>query len=582
MNAKDSMPTHLTVREALLAHAALKPDEVFLTFFESKDSTEQSWTYGQTLQESWRIAHLILAEGFREGDRLLLVYPASPDYIFALFACQLIGVVPVPVYPPGNRKHLDRLHKIIASCRAEGILTKTEDNERLRSLMDELMVQKTVRVIIRTDQARLQDGDTVAVALGDRDRVCLLQYTSGSTGDPKGVVVTESSVRHNAANQHISMAGQLSGPTLAWLPLYHDFGLIGALFQSIIWGYPFICFSSYLFVQRPHVWLRLIDKHRAVRTGAPNFAFEHCVQRILPSQIEGLDLSCLKLAFCGGEPIRSATLDAFSRKFSPYGFDPKAFVPCYGLAEATLLVSMNSAFTGKRSMPLSREDLAARKVTPTRADAADALEVVSCGSVPENMSLAIVDPDSKRRCPPNTVGEIWVSGPSLAKGYWNRPDLTEQVFAARIHEEDGPDPREYLRTGDFGTLIDGELFVTGRLKEVIIINGRNFYPNDIEECLEREQEALEPANSVATSSVVDGREQLMIFAQLKRVGFKGADYNSICKGISVSVTNVFGITPAKVVLVPPGQIPKTSSGKLKRVAIAQQFNQGALKVAHVH
>jgi acyl-CoA synthetase (AMP-forming)/AMP-acid ligase II len=356
-------------------------------------------------------------------------------------------------------------------------------------------------------------------------------------------------------------------------------GLIGSLFQSVIWGYPLVCFMSYMFVQRPHLWLQLISRHKAVRSGAPNFAFQFCLDRVDPSQMDGVDLSSWRLAFCGAEPIRKSTLAAFAEKFAPYGFDARAFMACYGLAEATLLVSSAPPFSGITSQSLSRTGLTVGNFDQVPAGSDGSFDVVDCGVPANSLQVAIVDPQTLQVCPPGKIGEIWVAGPSIADGYW-QSDISDAVFKAQ--RADAPDAGPYLRTGDLGAMQDGRLFVTGRLKEVIIINGRNFYPNDIELCLEESHSEIEKNNSVATTISGDKGESLSIFAQLNRRAVRDCDFDDVCRGISRSVSSTFGITPGRIVLLMPGEMPKSTSGKLQRVSLNHRFEQGALKTAHVH
>jgi acyl-CoA synthetase (AMP-forming)/AMP-acid ligase II len=403
----------------------------------------------------------------------------------------------------------------------------------------------------------------------------LLQYTSGSTAVPKGVMITHANLLHNCEEMQCRLK---LGPAIcgmSWLPPFHDMGLIGCVFQPIYAGFTAHLMSPLTFLQRPIRWLQAISTLRAYVSGGPNFAYDFCARRITTDEKKNLDLSCLKILFTGAEPVHSQTLERFSDAFRDCGFQSDAFYPCYGLAEATLMVSAGRETGAPRVLSLDRTALEANRVVlKDESGARDLCTVVGCGQAGEN--VAIVSPESSAGCAKDLVGEIWVSGASVAKGYWNRPGETQLTFEA-YRADTGMGP--FLRTGDLGFKQDGELFVTGRLKDLIIIAGRNHYPNDIETTVEESHPSIRPGCCAAFTVVVDEQERLVIAVELdRRPAGSGTNPVEVTRAITRAIAEVHDVQIHAIAVLKAGGIPKTSSGKIQRRACQAAFIRGELNL----
>jgi acyl-CoA synthetase (AMP-forming)/AMP-acid ligase II len=363
----------------------------------------------------------------------------------------------------------------------------------------------------------------------NRDTLALLQYTSGSTDDPRGVMVTHGNLLHNSWYSASIARHNENTPQVSWVPFFHDMGLVGGIVAPVVGGYHSYVMAPATFLQKPVRLLKAISRYRAYSAPGPNFAYDLCVDGTTPEECKGLDLSCWKAAWNGAEPIRADTLKRFAEAFAPYGFRPESLVPCYGMAETTLCVSASPV--GERPITLTcrRDALERHSVEPGSHEDSNSTTLVSSGRVGGGMKVEIVNPQTYTRCRPNEVGEIWVSGPSVTRGYWNRTEATLASFGARIEDtQEGP----YLRTGDLGFIHDGELFVSGRLKDLIIIRGRNLYPQDVERVAEQSHPALEPSGCAAFSLDVDGSEELAIVAELRRTERRNVDVQDVFEAVA--------------------------------------------------
>jgi acyl-CoA synthetase (AMP-forming)/AMP-acid ligase II len=406
----------------------------------------------------------------------------------------------------------------------------------------------------------------------DGEALALLQYTSGSTGTPKGVMVSHHNLLANLAGMHDRFGYHAETRAVSWLPPYHDMGLIGGILQPLYTGAPMTLLSPLSFLQRPLRWLRAMSRFQATATGAPNFAYELCVRKIKFEQCEGIDLSRWEAAVNGAEPIRPSTMQRFEEAFGPCGFPREAFLPCYGLAEATLMVTGVSKSEGPVYASVDQAALECHKVVPALPGDEKARSLVGCGHSLPHHSVLIVNPRSLTRCGPTEIGEIWVSGPSVAQGYWGRPKETAETFQAYVTDT-GAGP--YLRTGDLGFMKGGELFVTGRLKEVIIIRGRNHYPHDIEHTVEASHWAVRPGGGAALGVELAGEERLVIVQELEyRSG--NVDRRDVIGAIRQAVAESHGLEVFDVVLVDPGIVPKTTSGKVQRLACRAAYLSGTV------
>ncbi|MEU2252544.1 fatty acyl-AMP ligase [Nocardia xishanensis] len=554
-----------TLAEAISQRAADAADRIAYTFLPDGENESHSWTFGEVEQLSRALAARI-SQDAAPGDRALIVAPDSADFVLAFLACQFAGVVAVPVYPPfpvTSPRRAQTLRTIAEDCGATAVLCAAPEHTRglLTQAVPELDRLRWIGIAADAQGAR--DFEPVPVT---GDDVSFLQYTSGSTSAPKGVVVTHDALMHNQEVIRQSMGFDPETRFVGWLPLFHDMGLMGTVVPVLYSGSRAVLLPPLSFVQRPARWLRAVTRYRATITGGPNFAYELCCRRIPAADREGLDLSSLEVMFNGAEPIRAETLAKFAAEFAGHGFDSNAFYPCYGLAESTLMTTGPRRGTGAVTLTVSRDELAEGRVTP----GADQT-LVGSGRVSLHRELLIVDPDTRIPAPDGQVGEIWIGGPDAALAYWGNEAATSDTFRAEtVAPQSGP----YLRSGDLGALVDGELFVVGRRKDLVIIGGRNYYPQDIEHTVENADPRIRRGCTAAFAVDRAGGEELIVVAEVKADA--DPDIAALTATLRAAVTVDHSITPARVVLVRAGTVPKTSSGKLQRRATRTAFEDGAL------
>lgn len=565
-----------TLVDVLCEQAQQRPDKRLYTFLQDDGQAADHLTFAELEQQARAIA-LHLQEMAPVGSRALLLYPPGLDFIKGLFACLYAGMVAVPLYPPRRNRPDARLLTIVKDTQATLALTNSpilsELEHRLAQAPD-LAALKWLATDTIGDKAA-EDWQAPPI---QGDALALLQYTSGSTTTPRGVMLTHRNLLHNLALIHTFFETTSDSQGVFWLPPYHDSGLIGGILEPLYCGAHNILMSPLAFLQNPFRWLQTISDTQATISGGPNFAYDLCLQQITPEQRATLDLSSWQLAFNGAEPVQARTLAQFSATFAACGFRPEAFYPCYGLAEATIMVSGGK----KAALPLVRTyqktALVESRVIETSVEAEDTRSLVGCGHTASDQQVIIVNPQSRTRCAPDEIGEIWVSGPSVAPGYWQRPEETEAIFQAHLADT-GAGP--FLRTGDLGFLREGELFVTGRLKDLIIIRGRNHYPEDIELTVEQSHPAL-PSNSGAAFSIeVEGQERLVIMIELKR-SQRHASVEEVAAHIRAAIAREHELEVYAVVLLRPGHIPRTSSGKIQRYACRTAFLQETLPTLGVN
>ncbi|MBN3884983.1 MAG: amino acid adenylation domain-containing protein [Nostoc sp. JL34] len=560
-----------TVVEVLRLRSSTQPDRDAFTFLLDGKTEQTTLTYQELDRRSRQIAAQLQALGLA-GERALLLYPAGLDFLVAFFGCLYAGVVAVTAYPPRNERNTPRIKAISIDAQAAIALTTTEILPIVRSLMSQ-----------KTDLESLQWLTTDNLAEGiedawqepsiDRDTLAFLQYTSGSTGTPKGVMISHGNLLHNADTTYQFMEHSPESKFVTWLPMYHDMGLIGGILQPLYGGFPCIIMPPTSFLQRPYRWLQAISHYKGTTSGGPNFAYELCTQKITPEQKETLDLSSWSVAFNGAEPIRYDTLERFAAAFADCGFRKEAFYPCYGMAETTLMVSGVQKATSPIIKTVQKSALESNRVVASSVKDEDVYHFVSCGRVIPELEVAIANPETLSSCKPGEIGEIWVSGPSVGQGYWNRLQETAETFHAYLSDTSvGP----FLRTGDLGFLQNSELFITGRAKDLIIIRGRNLYPQDIELTAERSHSSLHSGASAAFTAEVNNEERLVIVQELK---FRAKpNLEEVISAIRQAVTEEHEVQVYAVVLIKPGSIPKTSSGKIQRRATRTQFQNGELSV----
>ncbi|HEX5715361.1 MAG TPA: amino acid adenylation domain-containing protein, partial [Thermoanaerobaculia bacterium] len=524
-------------------------------------------TYAELDRQAREIGVALAGMG-AAGERVVLLFPPGLEFISAFFGCLYAGAIAVPAYPPRSRG-LPRLRAIMEDARPRMVLTTGELLTKARALLGGLADLPPVSWLA-TESLVERAGEWRQPQI-DGDTIAFLQYTSGSTSTPKGVMVSHANLLHNEEMIRRAFGQSEESVILGWLPLYHDMGLIGNVLQPLYVGAPCILMSPIAFLQQPLRWLAAISRYRATTSGGPNFAYELCVRKITEERRAGLDLSSWRVAFNGAEPVRAETLDRFAETFAPCGFHREAFYPCYGLAEATLF-----AAGGRLEEPSVVAAFASAGLEQGRAEpAAGGRNLVGCGGAWMEQRIEVVDPESATLCPPARSGEIWIAGPSVAGGYWGRPEATERDFGARLAGD--PTAGPFLRTGDLGFFdADGELFVTGRLKDLVILRGRNHHPQDIELTAERAHPALRPGCGAAFSVEIGGEERLIIVQELER----SADVapQEVADAIRSAVAQEHEIQVQEIVLTRMGTIPKTSSGKIQRYACRAGYLAGDLTV----
>ncbi|HEX6287553.1 MAG TPA: AMP-binding protein, partial [Herpetosiphonaceae bacterium] len=552
--------------------ASHQPDQAAYTFL-ADDTSAARLSYAELDRRACVIAAHLQAIGAR-GERALLLYPPGLEYIAALFGCLYAGVVAVPAYPPHAARHDRRLSRLRAIARdAQPLVALT--TSAIRPMGATLSASDPSFHALRwlaTDALAPGVEPSWQAPAVDSASLALLQYTSGSTATPKGVMLSHSNLLHNSSVIQRCFEHTSDSQGVIWLPPYHDMGLIGGILQPLYTGFPVVLMSPVSFLQRPLRWLQAISDYRATTSGGPNFAYELCLRKITPEQRERLDLSSWRVAFNGAEPIRAETLERFTAAFSSAGFRREALYPCYGLAEATLIVSGGHVSTPPISRAFEGAALEQGRVLQAASEQPGSRTLVGCGQAPPDQQIAIVEPQSGVRCQPGQIGEIWVAGPSVAQGYWNQPGETMRTFEARIADTgDGP----FLRTGDLGFLHDGELFITGRIKDLIIIRGRNHYPQDIERTVEECHPALRPGSGAAFTIEVAGEERLIVAHEVERTQ-RRVEIAEVAAAIRQAVAEEHELHVYAVALLKHGGVPKTSSGKVQRHACRAGFVAGSL------
>ncbi|ATB48291.1 non-ribosomal peptide synthetase [Corallococcus macrosporus] len=566
-------PEDATFVDVCRARAAAQPGDWIYTFLD--DAGEQSLSYAE-LDAGARAVAARLQKHLAPGDRALLLYPPGRDYALGFLACLYAGVVAVPAYPPDPMRlgrTLPRLQALIADCGARVALTTTFIVDMVEPLTEGAPDLRSLSWLA-TDAVPASEAEAWRAPVLDGDTVAFLQYTSGSTGTPRGVVLRH---RHLLHNSWLIARGFEASPHpvgVLWLPPYHDMGLIGGLLQPLFRDIPTVLLPPMSFLQRPMGWLEAVSRFGGTVCGGPNFAFDLCVRKSTPEQRAALDLSRWEVAFCGAEPVRADTLERFADAFAPAGFRREAFYPCYGLAEGTLIVSGGARSEAPVVRRFARDGLLLGEARAPEQDAAETV-LVGCGQSLGDQDVRVVDPRTCRPCEPGRVGELWVKGPSVADGYWRRPEETARTFHGRLAgSEEGP----YLRTGDLGVIDGGEVFITGRLKDLLVLRGRNFYPQDLEHSAERSHPGVRPGCGAAFAVDVAGEERLVLVQEVAaRVGTAEAA-EEVVTSIRAALGDLHGLSTHAVVLITAGSLPKTSSGKVQRRATRDAFLAGTLDV----
>lgn len=561
-----------TLVELLSYRAIYQPNQTAYTFLLDGETEEVNINYQELEQRARGIAAYLQSLNAK-GERALLLYQPGLEYIVTFFGCLYAEVIAVPAYPPQFHRPMPRLQAILANAQATLVLTTkqifTNVEKHLFAHSPELKALQWLATDSIPGNLEKQWQEPIL----NSDTLAFLQYTSGSTGTPKGVMITHGNLLHN--EQIIQQAMQHTDKTIfvGWLPLFHDMGLIGNILQPLYLGIPCFLMPPVTFIQRPFRWLQAISKYKATTSGGPNFAYDLCVRKITPEQRQTLDLSSWEVAFNGSEPIRAETIEQFATTFAPCGFRREAFYPCYGMAESTLFISGELKTNLPEIYQINKAALEQNQIVITAGQQENVRKFVSSGQGWLDQKIIIVDPESLTKCPNNRVGEIWISSPSIAQGYWGRVEETKKTFHAyTLDTNEGP----FLRTGDLGFLQDSKLFITGRLKDVIIIRGRNYYPQDVELTVERSHLSLKPNGGAAFTVEVSNQERLVIVHEVERRYLQSLDINQVVGDIRQEIALEYELQVYAVVLVKPGSIPKTSSGKIQRYACRANFLDGTL------
>lgn len=557
-----------TLPALLAARRAQRGAKTVFTFLSNGDHPGVTLTYEQLCREVAAVASMVAAS-CRKGDRALILTADNVHFVRAFLGCQLAGVVAVPVSVPtplDSARRLDTLRAITADSGATSVLTDFPACPWPR--LAELRGLNWLPV-----QAAAGEYDGAGWHHTDPDDIAFLQYTSGSTATPKGVVVPHRALLRNEEQFRLCAQTTPDDVLVSWLPLYHDMGLIGKVLQTIYVGAHAVLMSPIAFAQRPARWLRAITRYQGTFTGAPNFAMDLCVDRVTAAERAELDLRSLRMLFSGAEPIRPATIARFAEAFGPCGLTGEMLVAGYGLAEMTLVACCSKVGSGIRTLSVSRADLQRGVLAP-----GDDHQLVSCGPPLGARRIAIVEPATRTALPDGAVGEVWLAGPDMARGYWQRPQESAQVFCARIAgTEEGP----FVRTGDLGVMHRGELYLTGRIKDTIIVAGRNYHPQDIELTAESVGGPVRRGSTAAVAIDKPGGECLVILAELRGddTARPGRDQSALAWEIKKRVSAEHGVGVDEVVFVARGSLLRTSSGKLQRAACAAAYGSGALRLA---
>ena len=602
--------TSTTLIELLSRRAHHEPDRRAYTFLSDGEVEGASLTYAEMERRGRAIAALLQSCATR-GDRALLLYPPGLEFICAFFGCVFSGIIAVPVPLPRSNQSLNqRISSIIKDSSPTVALTTS----------------RTLSTLGKVDQTAPQWGsirwfstDDIAEDLGNEwqdpgvggNELAMLQYTSGSTATPKGVMTSHQNILHNCAEIDRGCEHTPASVGVTWLPHFHDMGLIYGIIQPLYNGFPCFILPPMYVLQRPFRWLEAISRYRGTHSTAPNFAYDLCVSKVFPDRRPTLDLSHWRFAGVGAEPVRKQTLDRFSEAFAPSGFREQALCPAYGMAETTLKISASHVGESLVFGTFEAAALAQGRIVNASEDDRSAQTLVGCGSPAPGVRVVIVDPESSTQCAPDRVGEIWLSSASVAQGYWNRPVETEWAFRAYLADSgEGP----FLRTGDLGFVRDGELFITGRLKDLIIVAGRNLYPQDVERSIEECHPALRRSCSAAFSVEVNAEERLVIVAEVEPryrpdpgigtdnhnetepQGTPATDHQGdgrpdrypghrpsvdaglLIRAVRKVVAEEYEAQAYAVLLLKPGSLPKTSSGKVQRHVCRNRFQAGNLEL----
>ncbi len=548
------------------------PDRSLFEFPAARWKAEESLTYGALALHSAAVA-AVLSDFATRGDRALLLFPTGSAFWEAFMGCLTAGVIAVPLHVPNLNRESEQLAGVCQDCNPAVLLADENVAEMLEKRKDQHTYLRNTTVIT-PQQWRSQSGRPNCVV--SPNDIAFLQYTSGSTSRPKGVQVSHANLLANLRLIRSRMQiDSAKDRAVTWLPHYHDMGLVGSYLGAMFSKLTSWCIPPEEFVLKPLRFLQLISEHSASICGGPDFSYRHCVEKISDDDLLGLDLSSWRVAFVGAEKIRANTLDRFAEKFSMCGFRRKAFFPCYGLGEATLMATGGPVDAEPAFKPVSTTGLLQQQIACPKSPA-DRTRLVGSGQTFQGSSVKIIGPDGKP-LPDDHIGEICLAGPSVTRGYFGRTDHNDELF---INLKIDGHAQRYLRTGDLGFLTAGELFITGRNSELIIVRGKNLHPEDIEECACAANPMIAPGGALVFSIDNDGQEELIVAAEIRRAFIRDAPFEMIVSEIRQAVNLSFGVNPAEILLLRPATLPKTTSGKLRRLPFRQLYLDGEIKVLH--
>ncbi len=572
-NNKDSIvQSSTTYIDVIKKRTEIEPDTVIFRFLDNGVDESESLSYGSLERRAKSIGAAIQGYG-KKGDRVLLLFPAGLKYVASLFACFYCGMVAVPAYPPRRNRNVNRILTIIKDAGANiAVVTRQVFKDIERNFSDEPLLHNINWIIYEDifDENAVNWKDTEIFP----DDVALLQYTSGSTGNPKGVMLTQLNLLYNS--EYIRFTFDFHREVtvgMNWLPIFHDMGLIGGVLQAAYLGGVNIGMPPVEFLKSPFKWLKAITKYKATVGGGPNFSFDYCVEKVTDEEKKELDMSSMKTFYCGSEPVRKQTMDAFPQAFSKCGVKSVQMYPVYGMAETTLIATGGYQYEEPKYLKIKQNKLSKNRVEIASEEDVKTVELVGCGRCWLETKIKIVNPITFEDVGYMEIGEIWIAGPTVAKGYWNKPEETKRTFNAFISgSREGP----FLRSGDLGFLYQNELYITGRLKDLIIIRGVNYYPSDIEYVVENAHSALRANAGAAFSIVKNGEEKLVVVQELERTALRNTPYELILDKIRQAVAFEFELEIYAVVLIRTGSIPLTSSGKIQRRQTRYDFLSGNL------
>ncbi|MCF8398277.1 MAG: fatty acyl-AMP ligase [Bacteroidales bacterium] len=549
----------MTFNEILLSHARETANKPVYYLLDDNGNETERITYTELLN-NLTFQAFQLRQNFKKGDRCLLIFQPGLELIISLLACFYSGIIAVPVNPPKRNKANKRFWSIISDSAPSCILMDQEnrdllekhfnDSEKINSL--EKMVVKKVDLPV--------NAELLNYGIKQED-IAFLQYTSGSTDRPKGVMVSHQNLMNNSEVIKQSFHHDSSLVVINWLPPFHDMGLIGNLLQPLYVGGCSVIMHPNTFLRKPVIWLQAITKYKGTTTGCPNFALDYCVDKISEEQKRDINFSSLKVMFCGSEQVRKLTLQRFSDAFQEQGFTYQMFLPCYGLAESTLMVSGIAADEIPLTISISQMKAEQESVVELRGDANESFYAVGCGISWNDNQMIIADPETMQQLEEDHIGEIWLKGDSVCRGYWNNPEETNETFRAQLSHDDD---ENWLRTGDLGFLHEGQVFITGRIKDMIIIRGVNYFPDYIEETIESAHKDLQKDGCAVFSIERENEEKLVVMQELKRTAIRNMDQEEIFESIREAVTREFEIPVFGIQLISPGRLPRTTSGKIQR------------------